>query len=43
MEIDAQFTVPLALARMAGVETPVLDLLVALATARAETAGLYAG
>jgi len=43
MEIDAQFTVPLALARMAGVATPVLDLLVALATARAESAGLYAG
>jgi 2-dehydropantoate 2-reductase len=43
MEVDAQFTVPLTLARMAGVETPVLDLLVALAKARAETAGLYAG
>jgi 2-dehydropantoate 2-reductase len=43
MEIDAQFTVPLTLARMEGVATPVLDLLVALAKARANTAGLYAG
>lgn len=43
MEVDAQFTVPLTLARMAGVATPMLDLLVSLAKARAETAGLYGG
>ncbi|WP_144186013.1 ketopantoate reductase family protein [Elioraea rosea] len=43
MEVDAQFTVPLKLARMVGVETPTLDLLVALAAARANAAGLYAG
>jgi 2-dehydropantoate 2-reductase len=43
MEVEAQLTVPLTLARMAGVATPVLDLLVSLAKARAETAGLYAG
>jgi 2-dehydropantoate 2-reductase len=41
MEVDAQLTVPLGLARMAGVATPVLDLLVSLAKARANTAGLY--
>lgn len=41
MEVDAQLTVPLDLARLAGVATPVLDLLVSLAKARANTAGLY--
>jgi 2-dehydropantoate 2-reductase len=43
MEIDAIFRVPLEIARLAGVPTPALDLLVALATARARKAGLYAG
>ncbi len=43
MEIDAIFRVPLEIARLAGVPTPTLDLLVALATARARKAGLYAG
>jgi ketopantoate reductase len=31
MEIDSMFSNPLAIARMMGVETPMLDLLVALA------------
>jgi 2-dehydropantoate 2-reductase len=43
MEIDAVFHTPLELARLAGVATPVLDLLVGLATMRARAAGLYAG
>jgi 2-dehydropantoate 2-reductase len=43
MEIDALYTVPLQMAREAGVATPVLDLLVALTRARARAAGLYAG
>jgi 2-dehydropantoate 2-reductase len=41
MEIDAVFRTPLELARLAGVATPVLDLLVSLATVRARAAGLY--
>ena len=41
MEIDGMIDAPLALARMAGVETPVLDMLVALAKLRSESAGLY--
>ncbi|MDQ1078715.1 ketopantoate reductase [Pseudoroseomonas cervicalis] len=41
MEIDALFRVPLELARLAGVETPTLDLSVALATQAATAAGLY--
>lgn len=41
MEIDALYTVPLRLARKANVPTPNLDLLVALATLRAKSAGLY--
>ena len=41
MEIDGMFDAPLALARMGGVETPTLDLLVALCKLRAESAGLY--
>ena len=41
MEIDGLFDAPLALARMAGVATPVLDLLVALCKIRASSAGLY--
>lgn len=43
MEIDALYTVPLEMAREAGVATPTLDLLVALTRARARAAGLYAG
>jgi 2-dehydropantoate 2-reductase len=43
MEIDAVFRTPLELARLAGVATPVLDLLVSLATMRARAAGLYSG
>jgi 2-dehydropantoate 2-reductase len=42
MEIDAMFTAPLQLARMTGVATPTLDLLVSLAKVRARAAGLYA-
>lgn len=41
MEIDGMFDAPLALARMAGVATPTLDLLVALCKIRAESSGLY--
>ena len=42
MEIDALYGVPLDLARMTGVPTPLLDLLVAMTKARAREAGLYA-
>jgi 2-dehydropantoate 2-reductase len=41
MEIDGMFDAPLALARIAGVETPTLDLLVALCKLRAQASGLY--
>lgn len=41
MEVDALFTVPLELARIAGVSTPMLDLIVGLAVQRARAAGLY--
>ena len=41
MEIDGMFDAPLALARLAGVATPTLDLLVALCKLRARSAGLY--
>lgn len=41
MEIDGMFDAPLALARIAGVATPALDLLVALCKIRAESSGLY--
>ena len=41
MEIDAIFATPLELARLAGVATPTLDLLVGLAKLRARAAGLY--
>lgn len=41
MEIDTLFTLPLKLARLAGVETPRLDLMVALAKQAARSAGLY--
>ncbi|HEY2132491.1 MAG TPA: ketopantoate reductase C-terminal domain-containing protein, partial [Acetobacteraceae bacterium] len=43
MEIDGIYESPLELARRAGVETPTLDLLVALVKVRARVAGLYAG
>jgi 2-dehydropantoate 2-reductase len=41
MEIDGMFDAPLALAHLAGVEAPTLELLVALCKLRARTAGLY--
>ena len=41
MEIDGIFDAPLELARMAGVATPTLDLLVGMAKVRARAAGLY--
>jgi 2-dehydropantoate 2-reductase len=43
MEVDAQFTVPLALAAEAGVPTPTLDVMVALVRQVARGVGLYAG
>ena len=43
MEIDAIYGVPLDFARVHGVPTPTLDLLVAMVRARARAAGLYAG
>ena len=41
MEVDGMFDAPLVLARIAGVDTPTLDLLVALCKLRARAAGLY--
>ena len=41
MEVEAMFAIPLELARMKQVQTPVLDLLVGLAKVRARAAGLY--
>jgi 2-dehydropantoate 2-reductase len=41
MEIDGVFDAPLELARMTGVATPTLNLLVAMAKVRARAAGLY--
>jgi 2-dehydropantoate 2-reductase len=41
MEIGSIYDVPLELARMHGVATPVLDLLIAMTRARAREAGLY--
>ncbi|MBO1079010.1 ketopantoate reductase family protein [Roseomonas haemaphysalidis] len=41
MEVASLFRVPLELARMAGVDTPTLDLAVALATQQANAAGLF--
>ena len=43
MEIDALYTVPLELARLMGVATPTLDLMVAMIRVRARAAGLYSG
>jgi 2-dehydropantoate 2-reductase len=41
MEIDALFDAPRELGAIAGVATPMLDLLVAMARVRAQVAGLY--
>lgn len=41
MEITTMFEATLALARLAGVATPMLDLILALDVIRAKTAGLY--
>lgn len=41
MEIDGIFAAPLELARLCGVATPTLDMLVALMKVRAREAGLY--
>jgi 2-dehydropantoate 2-reductase len=41
MEIDTIYSLPLKLARLAGVKTPQLDLLVALVKQAARTKGLY--
>jgi 2-dehydropantoate 2-reductase len=41
MEIDGMFDAPLALARMAGIEAPTLELLVAMCKVRGRSAGLY--
>lgn len=43
MEINGIFDAPLVLARLAGIATPTLDLLVALCKVRARAAGLYGG
>ncbi len=41
MEIDALYSVPLDMARMAGVPTPALDLIVAMIRLKARALGLY--
>jgi 2-dehydropantoate 2-reductase len=41
LELDAMFTVPAEFARMTGVATPLLDLMLALTVLRAKSAGLY--
>jgi 2-dehydropantoate 2-reductase len=41
LELDAMFTVPAEFARMMHVETPMLDLMLALTILRAKGAGLY--
>jgi 2-dehydropantoate 2-reductase len=41
MEIDPMLALPLEMARLAGVQTPTLDLLVALVRARARSVGSY--
>lgn len=43
MEIDALYSVPLDMARLHGVATPTLDLLVAMIKVKARAAGLYSG
>jgi len=42
MEVDALYSVPLDLARLVGVATPTLDLLVSLIKVKARARGLYA-
>jgi 2-dehydropantoate 2-reductase len=41
MEIEALYGVPLQLARLAGVPTPLLDILVGLIKVKAQARGLY--
>jgi 2-dehydropantoate 2-reductase len=41
MEVDALYSVPLEMARLFGVATPTLDLLVGLIRAKARERGLY--
>jgi 2-dehydropantoate 2-reductase len=41
MELDAMFAVPAEFARMTGVATPMLDLMLAMTILRAKGAGLY--
>jgi 2-dehydropantoate 2-reductase len=43
MEVDALYSVPLEMARMVGVDTPTLDLLVGLIKVKARAKGLYGG
>jgi 2-dehydropantoate 2-reductase len=43
MEIDALYSVPLEMARMAGVAMPTLELLASLIKAKARAKGLYSG
>lgn len=43
MEVDAMLRVPLELARLADVNTPMLNLIIGLAVQRARSAGLYSG
>jgi 2-dehydropantoate 2-reductase len=43
MEVDALYSVPLEMARMVGVPTPTLDLLVAMIKVKARAKGLHAG
>jgi 2-dehydropantoate 2-reductase len=43
MEVNAKLVVPLEMARLAGVETPMPDLTIALAVERARAMGLYSG
>ena len=41
MEVEAQLMAPLALAKMAKIYTPTLDILVPLVAAKAAAKGLY--
>jgi 2-dehydropantoate 2-reductase len=41
MEVDGMFDAPLALAHLAGIEVPTLELMVALCKVRARSAELY--
>ena len=42
MEVDVLYSVPLEMARLMGVTTPTLDLLVSLIKVKARARGLYA-